>query len=69
MSSFEDTLDCQKNEQVGPRSNQASSIFMTKILMLKLSYFVHIVGRHDSMEKTMMLGMWEAAGKEGGQVS
>ena len=37
------------------------------ILKLKLQYFVHLMQRTDSFEKTLMLGMIEDRRKRGGQ--
>ena len=33
------------------------------MLKLKLQYFVHLMGRTDSLEKTLMLGKFEARGE------
>ena len=35
------------------------------MLMLKLQYFGHLMGRAHSLEKTLMLGKMEAGGEEG----
>ena len=37
------------------------------ILKLKLQYFGHLMGRANSLEKTLMLGKIEAKGEEGGR--
>ena len=37
------------------------------MLKLKLQYFGHLVGRTDSLEKTLMLGKIEGRGKRGRQ--
>ena len=37
------------------------------ILKLKLQYFGHLMGRVDSLEKTLMLGKIEGRGKRGRQ--
>ena len=37
------------------------------MLKLKLQYFGHLMGRTDSFEKTLMLGMIEGRGRRGGQ--
>ena len=37
------------------------------ILKLKLQYFGHMMGRANSLEKTLMLGKIEAKGEEGGR--
>ena len=36
-------------------------------LMLKLQYFGHLMGRTDSLRKTLMLGKTEGRGRRGGQ--
>ena len=35
--------------------------------MLKLQYFGHLIGRTDSLEKTLMLGKTEGRGRKGQQ--
>ena len=50
------------------RSNQSilkeiSPEYSLKELMLKLQYFGHLMGRNDSLEKTMMLGKIEGRGE------
>ena len=35
------------------------------MLKLKLQYFGHLLGRSDSLEKTLMLGKVKAVGEEG----
>ena len=37
------------------------------MLKLKLQYFVHLMRRADSLEKTLMLGKFEGKGGEGGR--
>ena len=37
------------------------------MLNLKLQYFGHLMGRADSLEKTLMLGMIEGRGRRGRQ--
>ena len=37
------------------------------ILKLKLQYFGHLMGRANSLEKTLMLGKIEAKGEESGR--
>ena len=37
------------------------------ILKLKFQYFGHVMGRANSLEKTLMLGKIEAKGEEGGR--
>ena len=50
------------------KSNQSiqkeiSPEYSLKELMLKLQYFGHLMGRNDSLEKTMMLGKIEGRGE------
>ena len=56
-----DTLDWQKDEQVGSRANLASNISNS---LKYLAYFRHVLRRQGSLEKTTMLGKQKAAGKE-----
>ena len=37
------------------------------MLKLKLQYFGHLIGRTDSLEKTLMLGKTEGRGRKGQQ--
>ena len=37
------------------------------MMKLKLQYFGHLMGRIDSLEKTLMLGKTEGKGEEGGR--
>ena len=49
--------------------NEMSPEYSSEGLMLKLNlqYFCHLVGRTDSLEKTLMLGKIEGRGKRGRQ--
>ena len=54
------------------RSNQSilkeiSPEYSLEGLMLKLQYFGHLMGRTDSLEKTLMLGKIEGARRRGQQ--
>ena len=54
------------------RSNQSilkeiSSEYSLEGLMLKLQYFGHLMGRSDSLEKTLMLGKIEGRRRRGQQ--
>ena len=53
---FESPLDSKEIKQVNPKGNHEYSI---EGLMLKLQYFGHLIGRVDSLEKTLMLGKIE----------
>jgi len=47
---LESPLDCKEIQPVNPKGNQPW--ILTEGLMLKLQYFVHLMGRADSLEKT-----------------
>ena len=52
---LESSLECKKIKPVNPKGNQ-SWIFIGVIdAKLKLQYFVHLMWRTDSLEKTLML--------------
>ena len=62
---LESSLECKKIKPVNPKGNQ-SWIFIGVIdAKLKLQYFVHLMRRTDSLEKTLMLGKIE--GRRRGQ--
>ena len=52
---LESPLDCREIQPVHPKGDQ-SWVFIGKTLKLKLQYFGHLMGRVDSLEKTLMLG-------------
>ena len=62
---LESLLDCREIKPVSPKGNQPW-IFIEK-LMLKLQYFVHLMWRADSLEKTLMLGKIEGRRRSGQQ--
>ena len=51
----ESPLDCKQIQPVHPKGDQ-SWVFIGLMLRLKLQYFGHLMGRVDSLEKTLMLG-------------
>ena len=59
-------LDCKEIRPVNPKVNQPW-IFIGEGLMvkLKLQYFGHLMGRTDSLEKTLMLGKIEDRRRRG----
>ena len=61
---LEYSLDC-KIKPVNPKGNQSK--YSLKGLMLKLQYFGHLMGRADSLEKTLMLGKIEGSRRRGRQ--
>ena len=55
---LESPLDCKEIQPVHPKGDQ-SWVFIGLMLKLKLQYFVHLMQRADSLEKTLMLGKIE----------
>ena len=55
---LESPLDCKEIQSVHPKGDQ-SWVYSLEGLMLKLKlqYFVHLIRRVDSLEKTLMLGI------------
>ena len=62
---LESSLDCKEVKPVNPKGNQ-SWVFLEG-LMLKLQYFVQLIQRADSLEKTLMLGKIEGRRRRGWQ--
>ena len=53
---LENPLDCKEIQLVHPKGDQ-SWVFMEGLMLkLKLQYFGHLMGRVDSLEKTLILG-------------
>ena len=52
-------LDCKQIQPVNPKGNQSEYSLEGLMLKLKLQYFGHLMGRIDSLEKTLMLGKIE----------
>ena len=53
---LESPLDCKEIQAVHPKGDLSWVFFGRKELKLKLQYFGHLMGRADSLEKTLMLG-------------
>ena len=65
---LESPLDCKEIQPVHPKGDQ-SWVFIGRIDMkLKLQYFLHLSGRADSSEKTLMLGRIEGRKRKGWQM-
>ena len=62
---LESPLDCKEIQQVHPKGNQ-SWLFIGRT-NAKLQYFGHLMGRVDSLEKTLMLGGIEGRRRRGQQ--
>ena len=59
--------DCKEIKPVNPKGNQPECSLEGLLLRLKLQYFGHLMGRTDSLEKTLMLGKIEARRRQGQQ--
>ena len=53
---LESPLDCKEIQPVHSEGDQPWDFFGRNELKLKLQYFGHLMGRVDSLEKTLMLG-------------
>ena len=53
---LESPLDCKEIQPVHSEGDQPWDFFGRMMLKLKLQYFGHLMGRVDSLEKTLMLG-------------
>ena len=55
---LESPLDCKEIQPVHPKGDQSwvGCCLEGMMLKLKLQYFVHLMQRVDSLEKTLMLG-------------
>ena len=62
---FECPLDCKEIHQ--SILKEISPEYSLEGLMLKLQYFGHLLGRTDSLEKTLMLGKIEGRRRRGQQ--
>ena len=61
---LESPLDCKEIQTVHPKGNQSEYSLEGLMLKQKLQYFGHLMGRNDSLEKTLMLGKIEGGRKE-----
>ena len=50
---LESPLDCKEIQPVNPKGINPE--YLLEGLMLKLQYFGHVMGKADSLEKTLML--------------
>ena len=66
---LESSLDSKEIQPVHPKGNQSilKESLAGLMLKLKLQYFGHLMGRTDSLEKTLMLGMIEGGRRRGRQ--
>ena len=56
---LESPLDCKEIQPVHPKGDQSWCSLEGLMLKLKLQYSGHLIGRTDSLEKTLMLGKIE----------
>ena len=62
---LESPLDSKEIQPVNPKENQSEYSLEVLMLKLKLQYFGHLMGRTDSLEKTLMLGKIEGRRRRG----
>ena len=53
---LESPMDCKEIQPVHPKGEQSWVFTEGLMLKLKLQYFGHLMGRVDSLEKTLRLG-------------
>ena len=53
---LESALDCKEIQPVHPKEISPRCSLEGLMMKLKLQYFGHLIGRVDSLEKTLMLG-------------
>ena len=53
---LESPLDCKEIQPVHSKGDQPWDFLEGMMLKLKVQYFGHLMGRVDSLEKTLMLG-------------
>ena len=58
---LESPLDCKEIQPVHPKEINPEYLLEGLMLKLKLQYFGHLMGRADSLEKTLML--WKIEGR------
>ena len=63
LKTLESPLDCKEIQPVNPKGDQSWVLLEGLMLKLKLQYFGHLMGRTDSLEKTLMLGKIEGSQK------
>ena len=62
---LESPLDCKEIKPVNMKENQPWIFMEGLMLKLKLQYFGHLMGRADSLEKSLMLGNVEGKRRRG----
>ena len=64
---LESPLDCKEIQPVHPKEISTEYSLQGRMLKLKLQYFGHLIGRTDSLQKTLMLGKTECRRRRGQQ--
>ena len=64
---LESPLDCKEIKPVNHKGNNTEYSLKVLMLKLKLQYSDHLLGRADSLEKTLMLGKIEGRRRNGKQ--
>ena len=64
---LESPLDCKEIQPVSPKEISPECSLEGLMLKLKLQSFGHLMGRADSLEKTLMLGKIEGRRRKGQQ--
>ena len=64
---LESPLDCKEIQPVHPKESSPEYSLEELMLKLKLQYFGHLMGRTDSLEKTLMLEKIEGRKRRGFQ--
>ena len=64
---LESPLDCKEIKPVNPKGISPKYSLEGLMLKLRLQYFVHLMQRTDSLEKTLMLGKIEGRRRRGQQ--
>ena len=65
---LESPLDCKETQPVHPKKKISPEYSLEKLMLkLKLQLFAHLMGRTESLEKTLMLGKTERRKRRGRQ--
>ena len=64
---LESPLDCKEIKPVNPKGISPENSLEGLMLKLRLQYFVHLMQRTDSLEKTLLLGKIEGGRRRGQQ--
>ena len=64
---LENPLNCKEIKPISPKGNQPWILMEGLVLKMKLQYFGHLMGRTNSLEKTLMLRKIEGRRRRGRQ--